>query len=176
MKTLYLMRHGKSAWDNPELADHERPLAPRGLRAAGRVGKHLRKRGWRPDLAITSTARRAGDTLDAVLDALGGGDTPVERERGLYLCGATVLLQRLKDLPDDAATALVVGHNPDLHDLARTLAKEEPVAGGRAALKTLSARFPTAACAVLAFPVTRWRDIEPHTARLVEFVQPRKLD
>ncbi|HYD32600.1 MAG TPA: histidine phosphatase family protein [Azospirillaceae bacterium] len=175
MKTLYLMRHGKSAWDNPELADHERPLAPRGVRAATRVARHLKRRGVRPDLIVCSTARRAADTADRVADELEVG-VPVERERGLYLCGAPALVQRLRDLPDSAGMVLLVGHNPDLHDAALALVDESPLAANPTDFRALSAKFPTAACVALEFSVDRWRDIAPHAARLLEYIQPRKPD
>lgn len=170
MKTLYLLRHGKSSWDDPALDDHDRPLAPRGIRAAGLVGRHMKERGARLDLVLTSTARRAMDTTDRVLAEL-GSDAPVERERGLYLCGARVLLERLLDAPDTATAVMLVAHNPDLHELATLLAAE----GDPHDLKAVAEKFPTAACAVLLFGAPHWKDLEPGAGRLVEFVLPRKL-
>lgn len=170
MRTLYLLRHGKSAWDDPDLADHERPLAPRGRKAAQRIGSHLREQGVRLDLVLCSTARRAADTLDLVLAAAECAPT-IERERGLYLCGARVLLERLRDAPDDATHLMLVAHNPDLHDLATLLAGS----GGDADLAALREKFPTAACAILHFETDRWRDLEPAGGRLAEFARPRAL-
>lgn len=170
MKTLLLLRHGKSAWDDPTLEDHDRPLAPRGTRAAGLIGRHLRGRGVRLDLVLCSTARRAVDTAALAL-AECAPDAPVEHERGLYLCGTQVLLQRLHDAPDSAASLMLVAHNPDMGALANLLAGD----GDPAVLAALAEKFPTGACAVLLFGVTRWSDLEPGGGRLVEFVRPRKL-
>lgn len=170
MKTLLLLRHGKSAWDDPGLEDHDRPLAPRGIKAAKLVGRHLHGRGVKLDLVLCSTARRAADTAALAL-AECAPDAPVERERGLYLCGATVLLERLHDAPDSAASLMLVAHNPDIGALANLLVGE----GDPADRGAMAEKFPTAACAVLLFGVTRWSDLEPGGGRLVEFVQPRKL-
>lgn len=175
MKTLHLLRHGKSSWDDAALDDHDRPLAPRGIKAAARVGRHLRVRGVAPDLALCSTARRAVDTLEIVLDALLPGrdsrTVAVERERGLYLAGAQALLARLHTVPDGVSSVLLVGHNPDLHDLAMALAVE----GDESTLRALAVKFPTAACATIRFPAGRWSDLAPGSGRLEEFVIPRTL-
>lgn len=170
MKTLLLLRHGKSAWDDPGLDDHDRPLAPRGTRAARLVGRHLHGRGVKLDLVLCSTARRADDTAALAL-AECAPDVPVERERGLYLCGAPVLLERLHDAPDAAATLMLVAHNPDIGALASLLVGE----GDPADIAAMAEKFPTGGCAVLLFGVTRWCDLEPGSGRLVEFVRPRKL-
>ena len=173
MKTLYLLRHGKSAWNDPALADHDRPLAPRGARAATLIGRKLRKEGFRADCILCSTARRAVDTLELVTAQLDGDalGMPVHQERELYLTGERALLERLRRLPDKVRTVMLVGHNPDLHNLAQELA------GGGAAgdLKSLRAKFPTAALAVLEFPGDRWSDIGPRAGRLTRFLIPKKL-
>lgn len=170
MKTLYLMRHGKSAWDDAGLGDHDRPLAPRGFKAAAAVGRHLAHLGARPQLVLCSTAKRTADTLDLVLEHLDAKPT-LERESGLYLCGPRVLSERVKDAPVDVDSLLVVAHNPDLHAVALALAghgeDEHHVA--------LAMKFPTAACAVFESDATRWRDIDAENTRLLEFILPRKL-
>jgi phosphohistidine phosphatase len=173
MKTLYLLRHGKSAWNDPSLADHDRPLAPRGARAAKLIGRELRKEGFRADCILCSTARRAIDTLEIVTAQLDGGalEMPVHQERELYLTGERTLLERLRRLPDKVGTAMLVGHNPDLHYLAQELAGS----GDKEDLKSLEAKFPTAALAVLKFPVESWSDIGPRAGRLTRFLIPKKL-
>lgn len=170
MKTLCLMRHAKSGWDNPSLSDHDRPLAPRGVEAAGLVGRHLKQRGIRPDLVLCSTARRAAETLALVLAELGSG-MPVEHDRGLYLAGAPALLGRVRAAPDSVGTLMLVGHNPDMHHLAQHLAGR----GDPAALRAVAEKFSTGSCAILSFPVEHWRDVEPGLGTLVEYVRPRLL-
>ncbi len=171
MKTLFLLRHAKSSWDSPITGDHDRPLAPRGEKAAILVGRHLGAHHARVDLVLCSTAVRAVETRKRVMTAMGTPYPPVEHERGLYLCGARTLLERLRDAPDSATGLMLIAHNPDLHDLAQALAGE----GEETHRHALADKFPTGACAVLTFETRRWRDLDLGAGRLADFVQPRKL-
>ncbi len=170
MKTLYLLRHGKSAWDDPGLADHDRPLAPRGIKAAKLVGRHLADRKVRIDLALCSTALRASDTFDLVKAEL-GEEVPAEHERALYLCGARALLERVRSAPESASSLMLVAHNPDLHELGVLLAGD----GDDRLMGDLAEKFPTGACALLLFEGPRWRDVGPGAGRLMDYVLPRRL-
>ncbi|MBP2314066.1 SixA phosphatase family protein [Azospirillum soli] len=171
MKTLYLLRHAKSSWDNPALDDHDRPLAPRGEKAAQKIGRHLKEHKAHIDLVLCSTAIRAVDTGRRVLSAMGATTVPVEHERGLYLCGQHVLLERLRDAPDSAGSLMLVAHNPDLHELAQQLVGS----GDDHHREALAEKFPTGACAVLLFETMHWRDLDLGAGRLADFVLPRKL-
>lgn len=171
MKTLYLLRHAKSAWNDPSLDDHDRPLAPRGARAATLIGRHLRGEGFHPDVILCSTARRAVDTLALVTAQLGTGQATAEYDHGLYLSGERALLDRLRRLPEGAATVLLVAHNPDLHNLAQDLAGN----GDASLLRGLAGKFPTAALAVLTFAQGSWSDIGSRAGTLSNFVLPKKL-
>jgi len=166
MTRLDLLRHAKSSWDEPGMADRERPLAPRGRRAAGRVAEHLRAEGVRPDVVLCSTAVRARQTLDIVLPALGEPEVLVEE--GLYAGDAEDVLDRLRSLPDATARAMVVGHNPTLQDLALDLA-----ASGRD-LERLREKLPTGALVTLAFGGP-WRGLGAGRATLESLVVPRDL-
>src|SRR5919108_5777471 len=97
MHFIYLLRHAKSSWDTGE-PDHERPLAPRGRRAAKAMRRHLRAQRIEPELVLCSTARRARETLERIEPALGGSDVLVERE--LYGASRGELLERLRSVPD----------------------------------------------------------------------------
>lgn len=169
MRVVYLLRHAKSSWDDPGLADHERPLSPRGRRAAARIAEHLDREGIRPALVLCSSSLRTRQTLELVAAAL--PDVPVTVEDDLYGAGERGLLERLKRLPDAADSVLLVAHNPGLQDLALALAE----GGDPGALVRLRAKMPTAALATLAAPVARWRDLGPGGAELVAFVVPREL-
>ncbi len=176
MKALYLLRHAKSAWDDPTGGgpappDHDRPLAPRGEKAAALVGRHLKERGARIDLVLCSTAVRAAETGRRLLAALDAPAVPVIHERGLYLCGAQALLERLRAAPEAAGALMLIAHNPDLHELAQTLTGS----GGERHRRALAEKFPTAACALLLFETAHWRDLAPGGGRLADFVVPRKL-
>ena len=174
MKILHLLRHAKSSWDDPDQDDHDRPLAPRGARAARLMGRHLRARGFRPASILCSTARRAVDTLGIVLsqlDEAAPSVPPVLYERGLYLAGDRILLERLRRMDDAAGDVLLVGHNPDIQNLALALAGH----GDREVLARIAAKYPTAGFATLTFDAAHWRDVAPGQGTLVEFVVPKNL-
>jgi phosphohistidine phosphatase len=166
-KRLYLLRHAKSSWDDPGLADHDRPLAPRGRRAAKAIARHLSEQEIAPELVLCSTARRAQETFQRIEPVLG---TPALRlERELYGASAGALLERLRDVPDAVGSVMLIGHNPGIEELALTLAG--PARAGR----TLGAKFPTAALATLALPGASWRALGPGEAELIAYVRPRDL-
>src|SRR4051794_26437716 len=124
MKRLYLLRHAKSSWKDPGLADHDRPLAGRGRRAAKAVARHLREQGIDPELVLCSTARRARETLERLEPALGRGAVRVEPV--LYGADAGALLEHLRGVSDAVGSVLVIGHNPGLQRLALGLARPAP--------------------------------------------------
>ncbi len=168
MKRLHLLRHAKSDWDDPSLDDHDRPLAPRGRKAATAMAGWIEANGVRPSVVLCSTAVRARQTLDRVLAAL--GDPVVSHEDGLYHVTGEQLLARLRELPDGAGEVLVVGHNPGLQDLALELS-----APG-AERDRFAAKLPTGALVALGADVPGWADLGPGSATVVAFVTPRELD
>jgi phosphohistidine phosphatase len=164
MKRVYLLRHAKSSWKHPELPDHDRPLAGRGKRAAKAIAKHIRAQQFVPELVLCSTARRARETLERLEPAL--GRAPVRLERELYGASARELLARLRGLPDDVGSVLVIGHNPGIRELAVELAGSAP---------ELAGKFPTATLATLAFHGAVWGELGPQATELVELSRPRDL-
>jgi phosphohistidine phosphatase len=157
-----LMRHGKSSWDRPELADHERPLTPRGERAAARIGRFVAGAGFGPQLVITSTAVRARRTAALAAEA-GGWQSDIVREPDLYSGGPEEVLDVVRAVDRPVERVLVVGHNPTWADLAGRLV------GGA------SLRFPTAAVACIRFPEDRWDTVGSRAGELLWFVVPRLL-
>ncbi len=166
MRRLLLIRHAKSSWDDPALSDHERPLAPRGRRAAERMRAHLEGSDLRPDLVLSSSSRRTRETLDLLVPAFGSAERSIED--GLYGATATELIDRLRAAPDDVRSVALIGHNPGIQDLALELAGE-----GKE-LDRIREKFPTGALAVLGFDGP-WRDLGAGAARLLSFVSPREL-
>jgi phosphohistidine phosphatase len=161
MKRLWLLRHLKSSWDEPGLADHDRPLAPRGRKAGKDVRQWAADHDVRPDLVLCSTAVRTRATFDLVAPALG---TPVvEFEGGIYHAWEADLVERLRGVAPDYEGVLMIGHNPGLHELAMLLAPPGPSA------------FPTGALAELRLGVDDWKDLQPGGAELVQLVIPREL-
>jgi phosphohistidine phosphatase len=167
---LVLLRHAKSSWENAALADHDRPLARRGRRAAELLREHLRKQRDLPVLVLCSSARRAQETFEGIAPALGDG-AEVLVEPGLYGASAGELLERIHALPDAVESAMVVGHNPGMEDLATLLAGR----GVDGALDRMAMRFPTGAMAHLRLSVS-WHELAAGDATLVSYVVPRELE
>src|SRR5689334_22813866 len=174
-RTLVLFRHAKSAW--PDVPDHERPLASRGIRAAPVMGRWLRDAGLVPDLVLCSTARRARETWQFAQAGL-AATPPVRFERRIYDEGAAGLLALIREVPPTTGTLLLIGHNPAIEDLALMLAAHPGATGPDAAspgdLERMRAKFPTAAIAVLQ-PTGTWRGLAQGRARLTAFVTPHDI-
>ena len=167
MRTLYLLRHAKSSWEDPELDDMDRPLAPRGRRAAERIAVHLRAHGIAPELVICSPALRARQTLDGLGDAVAAAR--VEIDPDLYDAHEADLLATVRKVEPGVNAVMLIGHNPSIERLALLLAAEGDL------LDDLRSKFPTAALATLTFdPV--WRDLGAGEAELAAFVRPRDLE
>ena len=171
MKTLTLLRHAKSGWDDPVQRDFDRPLNPKGRRAAALVGRHLRRDGFAFDHVVASPALRVQQTLDEVATGYGRMLAPTF-DRRIYLASAATLLDVARELPDAAPSALLVGHNPGLEDLVLLLVADA-APGLRDAVEE---KYPTASVAELTFAVDHWRDLSDGGATLRRFVRPRDLD
>ena len=170
MKTLTLLRHAKSSWDDPVQRDFDRPVNKKGLRAARTVGEHLRREGMSFDHVVASPAARVVETLDGVWEGYGRTLKPVW-DRRIYLASCMTLLDVLHDSPADAQSVLLVGHNPGLEDLVLMLVPDE----GEPLRDALEDKFPTASIATMDFDGA-WSVLAPHRARLTQFTRPRDLD
>ena len=169
MKTVLLLRHAKSAWDDAGVADHERPLNRRGERAAEALAQHIAKKSPRPDLILCSTATRSRQTLAPMVRRLAAPAPPILLEKGLYLASEATLLARLQDAPGEAGTVMLIGHNDGIWQLAEVLA------GSGRLLAALHDKFPTGTLATLRAPIERWPDLAAGSAELLAYVRPRDL-
>jgi phosphohistidine phosphatase len=170
MKTLLLLRHAKSSWDDPSLADIERPLSPRGIEATNRMGWELAKRGWLPQRALVSSALRTRMTWE-LFAAEHGPPSETSFRDSLYHAEPKKLLQEIRITPRRIDDLLVIGHNPGLEDLARSLCGP---ASDKAAMKILQQKFPTCALARFEFD-GRWEDLGFRAATLTHCLYPRQL-
>ena len=173
MKRLVLLRHAKSSWDDPRLRDHERPLSPRGVRAAPEMGRWMAREGYVPQRVLCSDAVRTRQTWALMTDPVAGRGAPPELsiEPDLYLASPRGVLRLVVQRGDDVDVLLVIGHNPGMHDLASALARPDSTE----AAARLAHKFPTAAVAVLDFDVEHWSDLRPGGGRLAAFVRPKDL-
>lgn len=160
MKTLLLLRHAKAARDAAG-GDVARPLAPEGLDAADRLGRFLAAAGVAPDALVTSPAVRARQTLERVAAAAGWSGP--QEVRPLYEVGTAAALAELRQLPPDAGSAVVVGHQPTWSDVALRL-----VGGG-------ALRMATGTVACIGLDVHGWGDLAPGRGELLWLVSPKLL-
>lgn len=171
MLSLMLLRHAKSSWNDRKLDDFSRPLAPRGLKAAPRIGGYIKRRGLLPDLILCSTAQRTRETLGLILPYL-DQDATIQLRHELYHSeSANALVDNIRQQDKHFKTIMVIGHNPALQDLALSLIQT----GAESDRQQLAAKFPTAALAVIRFNTSRWQEIGP-TGHLERLVLPRLLD
>jgi phosphohistidine phosphatase len=154
MPTLHLLRHVKSSWDVEGLKDFDRPLAPRGERAAGAIAAYLKQNGVAPDLILCSPKAVA-----------------VEVTRALYEVGAERILGLVRAVDPGVRVLMLIGHNPGLESLAMFLAGKGSAKDARA---SLSRKFPSGAFASLEFEGA-WADLQEGGARLTKLVTPKDL-
>ena len=168
MKVLTLLRHAKSDWDDPVQRDFDRPLNPRGRRAARKVGAEMRSLGLSFDRVLASPAARVAETLAEVEAAYGrlGADF----DKRLYLASPDILLDIVHETPDEASTLLLVAHNPGLERLALALAAPDRLTG------EVALKYPTATLAELRFEVECWTEVAAGGGTLARFIRPRDLD
>jgi phosphohistidine phosphatase len=162
MKILLILRHAKSSWKHAELPDYDRPLNKRGKRDALRIGELLRQVDLIPDLILSSSAQRARQTTQAVVDS-SGFDGEVRWMERLYAAPAESYLEALRGVDDSLERVMVVGHNPGLEDLLEVLTGEAET-------------LPTAGLAQVALPIQSWGQLdEGVSGALVQIWVPRQL-
>jgi phosphohistidine phosphatase len=162
MKTLLILRHAKSDWNNSQLSDYERPLNKRGKQDAPRIGQLLREEDLVPDLIITSSAERALATAEAVADA-SGFENEIKYTRRLYHAAPEQYIELLQEVGKEHDRVMVVGHNPGLEYLVELLTDARE-------------RMPTAALAQVELPIEQWAELNDGIAgKLVNVWLPKEL-
>jgi phosphohistidine phosphatase len=169
VRRLWLLRHAKSSWDDPELPDRLRPLTRRGRKATEGLARYLEANTVAPQVVLCSPAVRATETWDGIRGAL-PAETHVDIDEAIYAADAPALLQRLRRVPAAVDSLLVIGHNPALGDLAHHLAGD----GDLAMRQRLAAKYPTGALAGLRVPAP-WHNLRWGEATLDTYVVPGDL-
>lgn len=161
MKTLLIMRHAKSSWDNPDWSDFERPLNQRGFKAAPFMGDVIYQNELKPDLIISSPAKRATQTAVLVKETA-QIEKPIKFEDKIYEASATTLLYLTSKFPDKNETILIIGHNPGMEEFIRILTGNY-------------CSMPTAALAKVLINIDNWKEIAPNRGFLETVFRPRDL-
>lgn len=160
MKKLFILRHAKSSWDDPNLTDFDRPLNERGLNAAPFMGEVMAKRGFMPGTILSSPARRAMKTALLVKESA-GSNAVVQYDERIYDATPQTLRQVVSELGEDQGSAMLVGHNPGIEGFISYLT------GNRESM-------PTAALAVVDLKIDTWEDVSADCGELQLVVRPKE--
>lgn len=160
MKTLYILRHAKSSWDNPDWSDFERPLNERGLRTAPFMGALMVKNNFTPEIVISSPATRAKQTAELVIKEM-KSEADINFDERIYEASPRQLLEVASDIHDAYNLAMLVGHNPGFENLVRILTGNIE-------------SMPTAALAVVDLEIDSWKEINAETGSLRKIIRPKE--
>ena len=163
MKTLFLVRHAKSSWENFGLPDNERPLNERGERDAPEMGKRLASRGVKPDILISSPALRAYSTAVKIAAEIGYPEEKIQTKTKLYVEGVSGMLEIIHSLKSEVDTAMLFGHNPTMTEAVNTLAKTD------------IGNVPTCGIAEIKFAVESWEEVDAGPGAMQLFDYPKRI-
>jgi phosphohistidine phosphatase len=166
MKTIYLVRHAKSSWDDPGISDMDRPLNERGKKDAPRMGKRLKEKGVVPDLMLCSPSKRTLSTCRQFAEILGYDRERIKTEQRLYHADEEEILWVIRNVKDKHDILLVFGHNPGLTDFVNRLSEEDHVIDN----------LPTCGMVCFTFKVDHWQMIDYGKAQFVFFDFPKNKD
>ena len=159
MKTLYVLRHAKSSWENNDLADFDRPLNQRGEAAAPFIGEVMKENGFAPEIIVSSPAARARETARLVKESA-GLNADIKHNERVYEASPQTLRNIAASLDDRFNSAMMVGHNPGMEGFVRLLTgKSEPM--------------PTASLAVIDLDILGWEQLTDGSGRLRKIIRPK---
>ncbi|MDQ3220184.1 MAG: histidine phosphatase family protein [Acidobacteriota bacterium] len=160
MKKLFILRHAKSSWNDPGLADFDRPLNDRGLNAAPFIGEIIAKRRLLPDIILSSPAKRAMQTATLVKEAA-GSNAVIKYDDRIYEASPQALRQVISEIDESSQFVMIVGHNPGIESFVKFLSNS-------------TERMPTAALAVLSLDIGAWKDVSPGCCTLEVVIRPKE--
>ncbi|MEM1325814.1 MAG: histidine phosphatase family protein [Bacteroidota bacterium] len=163
MKTLICIRHAKSSWDNASLRDIDRPLNKRGLRDAPRMAQFLKDKGIVPDMIVTSPAKRAFSTATFFKEMWNLDKEDMEIDENIYEATESDIWEIVRQLPDEANTALLFGHNPTFTYFANHFSED------------IISNVPTCGICQIESTTRKWSKLDTDNSELVAFYYPKML-
>jgi phosphohistidine phosphatase len=161
MKTLYVVRHAKSSWENPLLDDFSRPLNERGKKDAPRMGKRLKKKKVVIDLILSSSARRALATAQRIAEVLNYGEDKIRINPDLYHASPKRIFDVIKNVKDKYNTLLLIAHNPGLTEFVNDLMNQQ------------IDNIPTCGIAACELDIESWKEIKEGIGKLLFYDYPK---
>ncbi len=165
LKTILIMRHAKSSWDDSSLRDYERPLNTRGKHDAPAMGIYLKKIGVVPDHIISSPAHRARQTVLLLSNALNLSRDAISWNEDLYYQGIEAYLKSIRGAPDSVNTILIAGHNPAVEHIITLFSADQ-----------IKKDITTANIACFTTGVENWRGVDPENCTFKWLVRPNNLE
>ena len=162
MKTLYMIRHAKSSWDDMSLSDHDRPLNGRGEKNAPEMGKRLKSRGIMPDHIISSSANRAFETAKRIANEIGFDINRINISKDLYHADEDDIIRFLQKQDDAYPSLMIFGHNPGFTDCVNLLTDQGFY------------NIPTCGVVAITFDIDQWREVKSGTGTLTLYDYPKK--
>lgn len=162
MKTLYLMRHAKSSWDNPDLKDFDRPLNSRGQKDAPKMGKRLATKKVAPDLLLSSPANRAFTTASIIAQHINYPPNNIKTDKGIFHADLEELLTILRSQDSSVGSLMLFGHNPGFTDLANFLTNED------------IENIPTCGILAVNFDILDWKKVGETKGEVLFYDYPKK--
>jgi phosphohistidine phosphatase len=164
MKTVYLIRHAKSSWEDESLSDFDRPLNERGKIDAPRMGRRLKEKDFAPDLLLSSPAKRAFSTAKRIADVLGYSKEKIKTDQALYHADEDEILNVIRSMNDKNDCIVIFGHNPGLTDFVNTMNHDR---------KRYIDNIPTCGVVAFSFEATTWKQIDFGKGELLFFDFPK---
>jgi phosphohistidine phosphatase len=164
MKTLLVIRHAKSSWDDEGLSDFERPLNERGKRDAPAMAKRLKEKGVNPDLMISSPAKRALSTARRMANVLDYSKEKIKTERRLYHADSEMIISVLQEIKNKHNLVMVFSHNPGLTDFVNTLLNN----------KSIIDNVPTCGAVAFSIEIEDWKELKSKSGKMLFFDYPKK--
>lgn len=164
MKHLLLMRHAKSRWDVPGQSDFDRSLNERGKKDAPEMAHRIHKHNFKPELIVSSPAKRTQKTAKLVAEVLHYPEKKIELETSIYDADISDLLHVIRTLDDSYNRVMMIGHNPGFTGLIGILTD------------SLVENLPTAGVALLRFDIQSWQQVTQHSGKLDWFDFPKNTD
>lgn len=165
MKTIYIIRHAKSSWDDPDLSDFQRPLNERGKRDAPRMGKRLKEKDLHPDVVLSSPARRALSTAKRICKEIGFEKANIRTDRRLYHADEEAILAVLREIRDKHDLVFIFGHNPGLTDFVNLIARDDT--------DLFIDNIPTCGVVAFTFDVESWTGINWKSGTMILYDFPK---
>jgi phosphohistidine phosphatase len=163
MRTIYLIRHAKSSWDSPEIRDFDRPLNHRGIKDAAEMAELLVIKGVKPDLLVSSPAKRALTTASTFAEAFHLKEDEIAQNTDIYESNPLTILKIIRQWPDDASIVLIFGHNPTFTEVANYFARQ------------YIDNIPTCGIVQVESTALSWREVDEKNSRVKSTYFPKEL-